>query len=345
MSNNPLHLGRYVCAFPPFHARFPWWGGDLQTLRNTLHFVPPDLSGAPSERFYLPMRDGSGDALWATLNRPADDAGRPVVILVHGLTGGETSRNILASTAYHLTRGHPVLRLNLRNAGPSLGKCRHLYHAGRSQDLRDALFALPPDLSGRGIFLVGVSLGGNLLLKCLAERTGLEGVIGGASVCAPIDLRAAQRRIMEPRNFLYQEHLVRALTRDARRIVAGHPAADALDRVRTIYEFDDRIVAPMAGFDGAEDYYRRSSAAPLLAEIQKPTLLLTAANDPWIPVRTYLDRPWPEDGALTAAITPNGGHVGFHARNNQVPWHDRAIGAFIDSLLPYRTCPTSTSSS
>src|SRR5690606_2905252 len=133
---NPLQLGRIACALPPFHARFPWIGGDLQTLRNTLHFIPPDLARYPAQRLRLPLRDGSGDELTALLNRPFEDQGKPVVMLIHGLTGSEASRNIIASAAYHLGRGHPVIRLNLRNAGPSLGKCRHFYHAGRSQDLR-----------------------------------------------------------------------------------------------------------------------------------------------------------------------------------------------------------------
>lgn len=333
MSNNPVQLGRFIGLFPPFRARFPWLGGDLQTLRNTLHFKPPDLRTYPSERIYLPMQDGSGDSLWATLNRPSEANKKPAVVIIHGLTGCETSRNILASTAYHLARGHMVLRINLRNAGPSLGKCKHLYHAGRSQDLRDALTALPPDVTAYGLFLVGVSLGGNLLLKCLAERAGLETVLGAAAVCAPIDLQAAQQRIMEPRNFVYQNHLLRSLIADARCVVERQSVGLDLGTIRTIYDFDDRVVAPLAGFDSAEDYYSRSSAAPVLGEIKKPTLLITSMNDPWIPVRTYFERSWSQGDPLTVVIAPDGGHVGFHARNDNVPWHNRAIGAFLDSLL------------
>src|SRR5688500_1740849 len=188
MSNNPLLLGRRAAPFPPFRARIPWIGGDLQTIKNFLRFVPPDMDAYPSRRLHLPLRDGSGDALWSLLNMPREDVGKPIVVLIHGLTGGEMSRNIQASAAYHLSRGFPVLRLNLRNAGPSLGRCKHFYHAGRSQDLRDAMAGLPAEFDARKIFLIGVSLGGNLLLKCMAERAGLDRVIGAASVCAPIDL-------------------------------------------------------------------------------------------------------------------------------------------------------------
>ena len=221
MNNNILRLGRMTCELPPFYARFPWVGGDLQTLRNTLHFTPPDLSSYNMRSLRLALRDGSGDELIATLNQPSEDHEKPLIVLIHGLTGSETSRNILASASYHLSRGHPVLRLNLRNAGPSVGKCRHFYHAGRSQDLRDALAALSGELLIRGAFLVGVSLGGNMLLKGLSERDGLDHVIGAATVCAPIELKAAQRRIMARRNFVYQRHLLGFLVRDSRCIVLG----------------------------------------------------------------------------------------------------------------------------
>lgn len=332
MSNNPQQLGRLQCQLPPFHARFPWLGGDLQTLRNTIHFASPDFTPYDAQVLQLPLRDNSGDELTALLNRPLVDQKKPLVILIHGLTGSQASRNIRASTAYHLSRCHPVLRLNLRNAGPSLGKCRHFYHAGRSQDLRDALAALPCELTANGVFLVGVSLGGNMLLKGLAERAGLGTVIGAASVCAPIELKAAQVRIMAPRNFIYERHLMGFLVRDSRWIVKGTPLANRLPKLRSIYEFDDQIVAPLGGFAGADDYYARSSAAHLLPSIEKPTLLIAAANDPWIPVASYTGREWPRNGPLSVAITPGGGHVGFHAKDSPVPWHDRAIGAYIDSL-------------
>lgn len=332
MSNNPKQLGRIACPLPSFQARFPWRGGDLQTLRNTIHFTPPDLSAYPHRSLQLALRDGSGDELTASLNLPRTDGLKPLVILIHGLTGSETSRNILASAAFHLSRGHPVLRLNLRNAGPSLGKCRHFYHAGRSQDLRDALAALPAPLARHGVFLVGVSLGGNMLLKGLSEREGLAHVIGAASVCAPIELKAAQLRIMAPRNFAYQRHLLNFLVRDTRCVVAGTPLASRLPTLRSIYEFDDQIVAPLGGFAGADDYYARSSAAPRLAAIEKPTMMIAAANDPWIPVASYTNRQWSENAPLSVVITPGGGHVGFHAKDSRAPWHDRVIGAYIESL-------------
>jgi predicted alpha/beta-fold hydrolase len=324
---NPLILGRNATRFPPFRARWPWIGGDLQTLRNTLHHRAPDFAPYPAQRLLLPMRDGSGDCLYALLNLPTHDQHKPLVVLVHGLTGSEDSRNIMTSAAYHLSRGYPVMRLNLRNAGPGRGKCRGHYHAGRSSDIRDALAELPPGLSSRGIFLIGVSLGGNAVLKFLGEQRGTENVRAAASVCAPIDLKMAQMRIAAPRNAIYERHLLASMRSDAR-LFGIDDIENVLANVRSVYDFDDLIVAPNNGYANAEDYYRRSSAAQFLDSITVPTLLVHPRNDPWVPARMYLERTWKPDGPLTLLMPPGGGHVGFHAADDRQPWHDRCIGMF-----------------
>jgi predicted alpha/beta-fold hydrolase len=97
-----------------------------------------------------------------------------------------------------------------------------------------------------------------------------------------------------------------------------------------LYDFDELIVAPGNGYNGADDYYARCSVAPLLDRITTPTLLVHARTDPWVPAEHYLDRAWRTDGPLTCALAPDGGHVGFHAADNDIPWHDRAIGTFFD---------------
>src|SRR3546814_6433177 len=120
------------------------------------------------------MPDGTGDVLVGALNRPPGHAGgsRPLVVLVHGLTGSEDSLYMLCSAALLLAHGYPVLRLNLRGAGQSRPVCRLQYHAGRTADLRAVLERLPPTLAGSGLLVVGYSLGGNK--------------IGRAHVCTPV---------------------------------------------------------------------------------------------------------------------------------------------------------------
>lgn len=321
--------GRPLRPLPPFRPRFPWISGDLQTVRNNLVGRPPSLPDGT--RLTLPLADGTNDALTGVLHRPAEDRGKPLVVLVHGLTGDEDSTNIVTSAAWHLGRGHLVLRLNLRGAGPALAGSVRRYHAGASADVRAAFASLTDDLRHRGLLIAGTSLGGNVVLKLLAE--GCPDVIAGAAISAPIDLKASQLRIMQPRNAVYHRHLLTAMRKDASRASGDYYALYQANapRIRSIYDFDDLVVAPANGFIGAEDYYRRSSAAPLLDGISIPALLIHAADDPWIPSALYRDRVWPEKGP-SLVMPSSGGHVGFHGAH-PVPWHNHAISAFFDSFF------------
>lgn len=323
-------------SYPAFHARAPWWGGDLQTLRNFLRPARRDLGRFPPERVLLPLRDGTGDALVGTLQRPAELAAkRPLVVLIHGMAGDETSPYLLTTAGFLLGRGYPVMRLNLRGAGPSREHCRLLYHAGRSEDLRQAILSLPPDLAGAGVLLVGFSLGGNVLLKFAAESASALPVLGVVSISAPIDLMAASRRFHEPRNRIYCRHMVQSLKREC--LAAGDRLrpheVEAVRRARSVVEFDDGFVAPRNGFRDAADYYEQCGARRFLGAIRVPALVIHALDDPWIPGGAYTSYPWAENPHLVPLLPPRGGHVGFHGRGTRVPWHDRCTGVFFDELL------------
>jgi uncharacterized protein len=144
--------------FPRFVPRAPWWGGDLQTLRSSLIRERDSVSGYRSQRLCLSLRDGSGDRLAAIVNVPNSTLRqRPLVMLVHGVTGSELSPYVTSTAAYCLALGFPVVRLNLRGAGPSRPLCRLQYHAGQTDDLRDAIASLPTELTSGGIVAVGYS--------------------------------------------------------------------------------------------------------------------------------------------------------------------------------------------
>lgn len=320
-------------GLPAFRERAPWWGADLQTLRNSLRRPRHDLRRVAAERLWLELADGSGDRLAALLQRPERIRG-PLVVLVHGLGGSQDSVYMQASAAYHLGRGHPVLRLNLRGAGASRPHCRLQYHAGRSEDLRDALAVLPAELLASGVLLVGYSLGGNMLLKFLAEHATALPVRAAASVSAPIDLAAASRRFLERRNRFYHWLMLSSMKREALAPGAAISAAErrAIESAGSILEFDERFVAPRNGFVDAEDYYARNAARGFLASVPLPTLLIHALDDPWIPGASYLRHPWGQNPNLTPLLASGGGHVGFHARASRVAWHDRAIGLFFEHL-------------
>ena len=133
----------------------------------------------------------SGDILVGMLDRPiAPKANRPLVILVHGLTGCENSSHMLNAARHLLDRGYRVLRLNLRGCGASRPHCREHYHIGRTADFRRVLQQLPDDLTDNGVVTVGYSMGGAMLLKYLGEEGSYSRLLGAATICAPMDLGA-----------------------------------------------------------------------------------------------------------------------------------------------------------
>jgi predicted alpha/beta-fold hydrolase len=293
----------------------------MQTVRNHLCGGPPDLPCG--ERLLLPMPDG--DRLSARLDGPADAVGRPLVVLVHGLTGSEMSVPVVATMRHLVAQGWRVLRLNLRGAKPSRPTSAGRYHAGRTEDLAEALRRLPTDFTQWGVALLGYSLGGNLVLKFMGEGGHGLPVLAAIAVSTPIDLAATCACMMTRRNLLYQRYMLNGMKREALAPGAALSTAEraAIVAARNVYEFDDRFVAPRFGYRNAGDYYERNAAKHFLASIARPTLILHALDDPWIPAECYTEIDWSRLPMIEAVLTQRGGHVGFHGQGSRVPWHDR----------------------
>lgn len=313
--------------FSPFRARAPWWGSDLQTIRNHILHDYADLTPWPAEQLFFSM--ANGDRLSGDYHSPAPETKHPAVVLIHGFTGCADSAYILNSARCLLENGYPVVRLNLRGAGPTRADCCELYHAGRSNDLRRVIASLPEKVTANGLVAAGFSLGGNMLLKYLGEEGAVTGLQAAIAVSAPIDLASATRRVGARRNWIYHRWLVGNTKRDW---LSGPTTLDeeqqnAMRAARTIYALDDEIVGPLNGFTGADDYYRKCSAQQFLSAVTVPTLIIHAADDPWIPASIYRDVDWTANDYLLPMITSGGGHVGFHGSGGR--WHDNAIVKFL----------------
>jgi uncharacterized protein len=318
---------------PPFRPRFPWWGGDLQTIANRLRGVSTSLAPHTTERLRVPLPDGTGDTLLASLDRPATPrAGSPLTILIHGLTGAEDSLYLFTLARLLLDRGSRVLRLNLRGAGPSRSVCGQHYYAGRSQDLRTLLSVLPDELTRDGLVAVGYSLGGAMLLKYLGEEGVASPLAAAATVSAPIDLAVTCRSMMRRRNRFYHRYILDLMKAEATGVGAIVSAAEraAILGARTVWDYDDVFIAPRYGFASAEDYYERCRPTRFMAGIRVPTLVMSALDDPWIPGALYRAYDWASNPSLRPLLPGSGGHVGFHGMGSRQPWSDLAVARFLE---------------
>ncbi|MBV6632756.1 MAG: alpha/beta fold hydrolase [Alphaproteobacteria bacterium] len=334
-----LERRRSRIGFEPIQEAFPWVGGDLQTMKNA---AGEKLGRLPqpgaAERVEFPTDDGSGDILIGKLHRPSTPtATKPLMVLVHGLTGCEGSPDILLATDYFLARGYPVLRLNQRGAGPSGTLCKGFYHAGRSADLRLVIEAMAEQhgLADDGVVLMGSSLGGNASLKLAGEYGDkrpdwLKAVI---SVSAPIDLFATSYQFLKLRNRAYHQWLLRRMK--AQCADPDRPLADwarqAARSARDTYDFDDKFTGPINGWSGADQYYAVNSANRYIDDARLPVLLIHAENDPWVPVEPYHVFDWSRNRNLMPLIASGGGHCGFHGTDG--PWHLAMTERFINEQL------------
>lgn len=350
-SELPVALG-----LPPFRQRPPWFGADLQTLRDVLRPepLPPDRS--------LPLRIpvGGSDQLLARLDLPAGLAPRALVLLLPGLGSCSAAlgpRRLALALQQH---GFATLRLNPRGAGEGRPLAGGSYAAHCNRDLLPVLRkarCLAAEHGAPGCALplagVGISLGGTMLLNLCRDPAVAAGTSAGldALVClsSPLDLPSCTERFEQPRNAFYQRWLVARLRAQVLADRRGLSAADrdALSgpgRPRTIRAFDERITAPRWGHASAALYHRAASPLPVLRQRAlgrasgPPTLLLHAADDPWVPAgpAAELADLLAQEGTGEAAdlevlITRHGGHCGFHAAGDRSrgSWAERLTAAWL----------------
>ena len=259
------------------------------------------------------------------LHRIDAPAGAPRLLILHGLEG--TVRSHYAGGLLHEAqrRGWAADLLIFRSCGDEPNRALRLYHSGETSDLDFVVRGLIASDPTRPLLIVGVSLGGNVLLKWLGEqgtRTPRQ-LLSAAAVSVPFDLARGSRYLDRGFSRLYQAHFLRSLRRKALEKSARFPEAirpDVVLRPRTLYEFDDLVTAPVHGFRDADDYYSRSSSLPYLARIRVRTLLLSARDDPFLPA-AVLDEVREiarENPSLQAEFVEHGGHVGFIS--GSLPW-------------------------
>jgi predicted alpha/beta-fold hydrolase len=248
------------------------------------------------------------------------------LVFLHGLEGGVHSHYVANLFAEAARRGWSADLVLFRGCGAELNRAPRFYHSGETSDFDFALRRIVAERPNAPIGLAGVSLGGNVLLKWLGERSHDDiptAVRGAVAVSVPFDLARGCRHLSRGFSHVYERFFLRSLIAKTRQKLARHPDlcdAAALARVRTLWDFDDVVTAPLHGFRDALDYYTQSSSIRFLSRIRVPTLLLSAVDDPFLPPKVLdavrsIGR---ENDALELEFVQRGGHVGFVS--GRVPW-------------------------
>jgi uncharacterized protein len=308
-----------------------------------LHYVPPrilfnghvetiypalirkvDLTHYKRERISTPDDD------FLDLDWLAQESDK-LVILSHGLEGNSTRAYVKGMARALLQQGFDVLAWNYRGCSGEMNRQLRFYHSGATDDLdtviRHALSTRPYTT----VHLIGFSLGGNLTLKYLGENRKRDSRISKAiAFSTPMDLYTGCLQISQRENWLYSKRFLKSLRKKVLQKAAQKKELDVrgLEKIKTLMEFDDFLTGPIHGFKDARDYYEQCSSIRFVNDIQIPSLIVNAWNDPFLSPECYPINLLSGHAFVQLEIPERGGHVGFTQFNkNGLYWSEqRAIG-------------------
>lgn len=303
-----------IFADRPFAPHPLFQGGHAQTLaayawpRRFRLRVPTD-----QKRLFQVAPDTQVLAYCRWQSNPREHS---TLVIWHGIEGSSDAVYMLATARKAFAAGFNVVRMNLRNCGETEHLTPTLYHGGLTEDLRAVVTELIDHDQLTRLFIVGVSLGGNMVLK-LAGEYGDEPpteLLGVCAVSPSVDLNASAELILQRSNWLYHRDFLRRLKGRLvrkQKLYPGSYDTSELNSVRNLREFDDRYTSRAHGFDGAADYYYRASSIRVVDKIRVPTLIIHGQDDPFIPFAPLRDPKFAANPYLLLIDPPQGGHVAF----------------------------------
>ena len=332
-------LGNVLTDTPPafvpsvFRPRSWLRGGHVQTL--AAFFLPRRIDLPAAEQRLIEVEPGVPVLCHCHWQK---DRRALTLIVVHGLEGSSESQYMLGIARNGLAAGMNVVRMNQRNCGGMDHCAATLYNSSRSGDVAAVAHNLVERDGISGFVLIGFSMGGNLVLKLAGEwgSAGPAEFRGVAAVCPAVNLAAGADALHEPANRIYEYYFLLQLFRRFRRKVKLFPASFDTSRLRgvkTLRNFDERVTAYYCGFTGADDYYDRAAAAHEIDRITRPTLIIHAANDPFIRILPATREIILSNRNITYVETEDGGHCAFVGErdgdsNDDGRWAEREVVEF-----------------
>jgi hypothetical protein len=304
----------------------PWFLGNrhLETIYPAL-FRKVQIKDYQRERIATPDND------FLDLDWLKQDAEK-VVIISHGLEGNSGRGYVKGMAKIFFENGFDVLAWNYRGCGGEMNKALRFYHSGATDDLNTVSHHVV-NKGYQSVFLIGFSLGGNLTLKFAGERKLDPRIKGVVTFSVPLDLYSSSLELAKPSNWIYSRRFLKSLKK---KIVEKGKAMqglnlDALKHVKSLRNFDDIYTGPLHGFNDAIDYYTKSSAISFLENIQTPTLIVNAKNDPFLSKDCFPEKV--NNAYVQFETTEQGGHVGFASFNGKgLYWTEQRALDFIQKI-------------
>jgi uncharacterized protein len=292
---------------------------------------------APSERVF---EVDHGVRVLAHCHWQTDRAAHPALLGLHGLESSSSAHYMRGLADKAFARGFNVILLNQRNCGGTEHLCDGLYHSGLTADADHVVRELAREGIDR-VVVAGYSLGGNLALKLAGDYGDLapRSLIGVCAVSPVLELAECVRALERRQNAVYQWNFVRGLKARMRRKSATHPGrfpVERLSEVATVRQFDEYFTAPHFEFRDASDYYHRASAMRVIDRIRVPALIITAEDDPFVPVEPFRQPELTSNPNITLIVTRHGGHCGFLTEaggpGDDGYWAENRIMDFVERL-------------
>jgi len=310
-------------------------GAHVQTVASFLlrrRFKLP----SPDERF---VEVEPGIRVLCHCNWQPERKDKLTIILIHGLEGSSESGYAMGIAEKALAMGMNIVRMNQRNCGGTNGLSPTLYHSGRSADLAAVAKHFIEQDGIQKFALVGYSMGGNLVLKLAGEwsKQAPSQFRAIAAVCPAMDLGASADALHLKGNRLYELYFLRKLRDRMRAKAQLFPDVfdtSRLNGVRTLRDFDEKVTAFYSGFTGADDYYTRSSAANVVDQIAVPTVIIHAANDPFIRILPETRKKVAANPNIKFVEASDGGHCSFLAAPNGYDghWAEQQVVEFLSKF-------------
>lgn len=281
------------------------------------------------QRERITLRDGDFiDLDWSSGAKPS----KQLVVLLHGMEGHGQRPYVSGVAKYFNAHDIDAVCVNFRSCSGEQNKKFSTFHSGQTDDLQDVIAHIIKNYSYTSIFIKGISLGGNIVLKYLGEGNAIPSKIKGAmAVSVPIDLASSSKALHQFKNILFHIYFMIGLKYKLMQKQRQFPeriSRKTLYSVWTLRALDEVYTAKANGFKNIADYHQKSSSLHYLSSIKTPVLLLNAKNDSFLTPSCF-----PYDIARKSAFvhleTPKyGGHVGFVTKDNVYYNEKRALAFF-----------------